>query len=640
MRKVVFQSDDISELQGRTGKLSIGDKEFETPLYLPIINLMTGPPPVFRQGGIWKNIKIKLIQEEKTDPFMTQILHFLDFSISKSQLENWLKKTLDEWIEEKANYSPTIFADSGGFKLLFYEGIDTSKYDISPIPEDILELQLDFGCDVFASLDYPITHDLVSNEKQERRKKTIQNSLKTLDLMINKEKKRAKEKLILLPVHGYNFDSSFNFTKTMLNEIKSNGYEDISFGLAIGSLVPLSMSQDYKRIIDIVAGTLYGLKEHDNFEHANIPIHAFGVSSMGMPILAAMGVDSFDSASYANGARNLSYKNEFNDGATKFYKLKKLECNCKYCQELKDGGLERAKEILKGKPMIKHEFDGRMINKSEIYALIACHNYEKTKNSMERVKKAIKEGNLIETLIELYSKDDSKDKLDKYLHPMSNYYKSLLPKLKNYSTLSLLDFDNSKSIDKIPLKKIDNIKSISSKSSESKSLSHTPEDYNVFNTLYKPSNARILLFTSCSKQKPYSSSKTVETIKDVLSNLPNPNEVEIIILSGLYGPVPLKHDNKEPLKTYDYKLNESNEKMMNEIKSRTIKFLTRFGDEFENIVAYLTSKPYRIVMNEVKNESDSLKLLPKDPNNRDIREFYRKENLSYLEKQLKNLLEE
>jgi len=342
MRKVEFQAEEITGLGGREGKLKIGKKEFKTPLYLPIINLITGPPPVFRQGGIWKNIKKKLIKEENVDPFMTQILHFLDFNLPKEQLENWRKKTFEKWIEEKAGYKPTIFADSGGFKLLFYEGIDTSKYDISPIPEDILELQLDFGADVFASLDYPITHDLVPEEKKERRKKTIQNSLKTLDLMKNKESHRAKDKLILLPIHGYDFDSAFDFTNKMLDEIGKNGYKNINFGLAIGSLVPLSMNQDYKRIIDIVAGVLYGVKYHDNFEIENIPIHAFGVSSLGMPILAAMGVDSFDSASYANSARNLGYKTEFNESSTKFYDLTELSCDCKHCKKLKSWRIEKS----------------------------------------------------------------------------------------------------------------------------------------------------------------------------------------------------------------------------------------------------------------------------------------------------------
>jgi len=291
--------------------------------------------------------------------------------------------------------------------------------------------------------------------------------------------------------------------------------------------------------------------------------------------------------------------------------------------------------------MIKHEFNGEKINKSEIYALIACHNYEKTKKSIERIQKAINKNNILEVLIDLYSSENSKSKLDNYLKPMNTYYKDLLPKVRAYGTKSLPGYDNgSSNLSNIPLKKLENLKTVSRKTTEITSLSYTPDDYNVFETSYQPQKStKVILFTSCSKEKPYSSSRTVKTLEKLISELNLSNKVEIIIISGMYGPVPLSHDEKEPVRKYDYKLHESNKNRMKLLTNRTIEFIKKYEEEPYYFVAYLTSKPYRKILKEIKEQFNDLDILPQDPNTRTIKEFHKKSNLSQLEDWLENKLE-
>jgi len=316
--KISFSSKQKGELAGRNGEFTIGNKKLKTPKFFPIINIMTGPPGIFRTGGIWRGIKKELLGEEQIEAFMTQILHFLDYNISKKTLNDWFDKPLDERIMEEAKYKPIIFTDSGGFKLLYTEGIDTSTYGFSPTPEEILNMQLKFGADFLATLDYPIPPNLSIPEVVDRKQKSTRNAIRTLHLIQDKE--LSNEKFVFIPVHGYDFTSSYRYVQDTLKEIKQNNLSDVNFGLAIGSLVPLK--SNYKKMIDIVAGVVQGLRDDDDFHWEDIPVHAFGVSGLMMPILAIMGIDTFDSSSFAQSANNLIYLPLFGTRGINFYDLK------------------------------------------------------------------------------------------------------------------------------------------------------------------------------------------------------------------------------------------------------------------------------------------------------------------------------
>lgn len=625
MPKISFTSRQKNELSGRSGEFILGNKKFKTPKFFPIINIMTGSPGVFGTGGIWRGIKQELIKKTKIEAFMTQILHFLDYNISKNVLNNWLEIPLDERIKSEAGYKPLIFADSGGYKLLFTDGIDTSKFGFSPKPNDILKLQLKFGADFIATLDYPIPPNLSHSEVLDRKRKSINNSIETLKII--KNKRLNDEKFVFIPVHGYDFSSSFRYVKKTLEEIKRNNLSNLNFGLAIGSLVPISSS--HQKVVDIVAGVIQALRDDKNFIWQDIPVHTFGVSGFMMPILAVMGVDSFDSSGFAQSANNLIYMKKFGRTGINFYDLKEedIECDCRYCSNFKKGSLSEIQEIMHGKSYVEHSLNGTPIKKYRIYSWIACHNYNVIENTIKNLGRNIEKGEAIQQLLDLYK---SERRMLLLLGYLTKYYENLADSLLEYNLLRLsgkkVDFGNIEW--KETLKIADVSKDNFQKIENEISLLYTPEDYNILERTYKPEGKNIMLLTSCSKEKPYSSSRTLKAIKENIQGWDN--KIEMVVISGMYGPVPLSDELEPNVIGYNYRLSTSNEKRIELLTNRLLKFLDKHGESFDHVVAYVTSKPYRILMENVAQKFEKLEVLPKNLKYRGGKEFTKKKNLMQL----------
>ena len=117
---------------------------------------MTGSTP--RGGGLWKYLLRDFMKRDT--PMLSQVLHFLDFPVNGKTLAKWRHKTICEWYQDvNGPYNAPLFLDSGGFKLLYNTGLDLTEFGIEKETEadDILALQEDFGGEIFASLDYPLT---------------------------------------------------------------------------------------------------------------------------------------------------------------------------------------------------------------------------------------------------------------------------------------------------------------------------------------------------------------------------------------------------------------------------------------------------------------------------------------------------
>jgi len=628
---ITFQSHKKGELSGRSGTLKIGKKTLHTPKFFPILNIITGPPGIFRSGGNWKGIKNGLLKEVKIDAFMCQILHFLDYNISKKCLDRWFEESMEQRFQEEAGYSPIIFADSGGFKLLSSEGIDTSKIGIEATPKNILDLQIRFDAHILATLDYPIHPDLPLSQINDRKQKSIGNAIETLK--IASEKDYLKDRMIYIPVHGYNFASSYSYVTDTLDQIIKNDFIDVNFGLAIGSLVPINSS--YKKMIDIVAGVIKSIQDYDNVLVDKIPIHAFGVSGMMMPIFAMMGVDSFDSSGFAVAANNLFYLTNFGYTGKRIYDLKEkdIECNCTFCEHFKNGNLESIKKIMKDKPYQEYSLNGEKILKYHIYSWLACHNYLITEDMIQKTRHGIENGNFLLELLDLYKNDQ---RIISILTHLSKYYENLSDNLLEYNRLLLTE--KQITIDTINWKETEKIADISNKnifiSNKIKSLDYTPDDYSILKSSYNPSQKDILLLTSCSKQKPYSESNSIKSL--IMLIQPWEKNIELIVLSGMYGPIPIIHEHKQPIIEYDYFLSSTNTKRIDLLTDRTLEFLEKYKNNFNQIIAYATSKPYRILIDNINREHKEIEIFPKDLSIRKGIEFTKKKNLiqlkDYLEK--------
>ena len=167
------------------------------------------------------------------------------------------------------------------------------------------------------------------------------------------------------------------------------------FGLAVGSLVPLRGDND-SEVLSRICGVLDAIPES---VRDRIPIHAFGVSGNLTPILAYLGVDSFDSTSYIQAARSLSYSHPETQKKLKIMELDSMECTCRICRET---CLEEMQQAFMDPIRYQRTSTGKY--KSYYYAKIALHNFEMEVKTLDDMVEAIKADNALDALVEHVSK--------------------------------------------------------------------------------------------------------------------------------------------------------------------------------------------------------------------------------------------
>ena len=242
-------------------------------------------------------------------PMLSQVLHFLDFPLKGKHLKKWRQKTLREWYQEvNGIYNAPLFLDSGGFKLLYKTGLDLKEFGIEKETEadDIFALQEDLGGEIIASLDYPLPPDLERSEAEKRMNLSLDNAFRVAALLTSK----TQPPFLYVCCHGQSQSDIESYVRQVFDRLLG---VLPSFGLAVGSLVPLRGKQD-AAVLERICGVQKAIPESERY---HTPIHAFGVSGELAPILAYMGVDSFDSTSYIQAARGLSYSDPIDTNEAK-----------------------------------------------------------------------------------------------------------------------------------------------------------------------------------------------------------------------------------------------------------------------------------------------------------------------------------
>ncbi len=588
----------------RIGQLIINETTICTPFLFPVVPLISGTTP--RGGGIWKYIvqahPYALMRRNK--PLINQVLQFLDFSISPNILDHWRSKSLREHYNSEfpdLNYHGPIFTDSGGFKLLWNAELDLSSFGIHATPETILAIQKDFGSDLIATLDYPLPPGLQRSEAEERMRKSQDNVLSTLHLL---KEMPDYNPFVYAAVHGQNSDDIRLYVEHLFSQIQDNGFTGVPLGIAIGSLVPLRGAQKVLAIIDIVQGALAGIPEQ---YRCTTPVHIFGVTGNLIPLLAYLGVDTFDSSTYVQMARTLRYFDPIAHRFLPFLEMEELHCNCSICQkvdllELQEGLTAKTQPC---KPLANGVF------KSKYYADIALHNLEMDYQTVQETRLAI-EANALE------------DYLVKHIEHFPQLSEALTLLAQSNQTLQVR---MSKVIQPAPA-----IKKFVSPAGTI-SLKYTPEAFNIISNGYRPpTEKRVLLIIPCSGEKPYSTSRTHRLINERLSQALSHRALLVhkVTLSGLYGPVPEEYENETAVLNYDFRLDSTNEAQIGLLIKRLQIFLERFGDCYIACLAYATSRPYRMVLEEVAKQITYLQVLPVKPKSRRLTEFFRGKNIEQL----------
>ncbi|MBI1923669.1 DUF5591 domain-containing protein [Candidatus Poribacteria bacterium] len=580
-----------------------GGPSLSTPILYPVICFMTGTSP--RGGGIWKYL-LKHFMKHNV-PMLSQVLHFLDFNLTARHIAYWREKPMRErYREVNAPYNAPLFLDSGGFKLLYNADLDLSEYGIhkSTEAEDILAFQTDFGGDIIASLDYPIPPALARSEAETRMNQSLQNAFRVAELLADTPPLR--------PPRGRGGDAA---------------------------VAPRSHTSPLR-----IRGVLDAIPDS---ERARTPIHAFGVSGNLAPILAYLGVDSFDSTSYIQSARNLGYSHPETQRKLKIMELDTMECTCLICRET---SLEEMQQAFMEAKSYQRTSTGKY--KSEYYAAIALHNFEQEAATLNRMKAAIEADDALEELVRhaLTARGISEaidwlvETDDAFAARMAKTVVRIPKKIRrnrfptNPYQLELFTYPLED-----PIENSDETEAELYLREEQStiSLNYTPDSFQIPVDYQPPRDKKILLTLPCAGKKPYSLSRTHSIVSTKLHTAfgENQHAIHKVTLSGLYGPVPEEFESEPAVVRYEFRLSPQNITQIQRCADRFNAYLDRCGDHYALIVGYATSYAYRTVFELIQKHRSDFILLPTKPKQKRLSEFFRHVHLDELIAVLSQVLE-
>jgi 7-cyano-7-deazaguanine tRNA-ribosyltransferase len=597
----------------RTGRFTFCDsniEDFVTPYLFPVSFLMTGTTA--RGGGVWK-YTLQADHENglmrQNVPLLSETLHFLDYHLTGRQLQVWREKSIRVRYQTEASvdYRAPIFLDSGGFRLMWRDGLDLSNFGIDLSPDEeaasIFELQSDLGANLIASLDYPLPPGL-SVEEQKQRMKRSRNNAVTVGKLI---RERENAPFLFMAVHGQTEDDIKGYVKSLFRQIERNSLHNIGFGLAIGSLVPMRSAGKIDQIIKLVwAATRAIPKKY----RAEIPIHTFGLAGLLVPFLIYCGTDTFDSSRYMQEARAFRYTDDKTRRSRRILDMRRdeLTCNCPTCKRMNLAELQDALVTQSNNKVLS---TGHY--KSKYYADLALHNLYVDNRIVSTATEAIEAGELQEYLIELTDKFPD---IQPALTALAECDRSMRTRLQR----AAIQFSTV-----IPPRR-------PQKPVQSITFTHTSSHFNINANGYHPDPRRILLILPCSAEKPYSTSTSHRFVdKHLKQVIPNwRNYIHKISLSGLYGPVPVEYEEESEVRSYDFLLKPENKVQIQICTERLITYLQRHQDRYDFCIAYGTSKAYRTVFEKVARQISQLIVLPNPLRARKSAEFYRISNVQSL----------
>ena len=617
--------DGVSEVglgAGRIGNLHLqrnGEAipPLSTPILYPVVSFMTGSTP--RGGGLWKYILRDFMKNDV--PLLSQVLHFLDFPINGKSLEKWRSKTVREWYRDvNGAYDAPLLLDSGGFKLLYNAGLDLSEFGIDAETEadDILALQDDLGGDMIASLDYPLPPGLDRAEAETRMNRSLQNAFRVAERISD----RRKPPYLYICCHGQSRVDIEEYVRKIFDRLL--GILP-SFGLAVGSLVPLRGKRD-SEVLERILGVIKGIPES---ERGRTPIHAFGVSGELAPILAYMGIDSFDSTSYIQAARGLNYSHPETRRKQKIMELDETVCTCRICREV---SLDEMHLALSEEASYRRTSTGKY--KSEYYAAIALHNFEMEAGLLSRMKEAIESGDSLEELVRHAQVGRGIGKAVGWLLENDEIFASRMAK-------TAFEVTDSRSKAATPIERNPYQLELFSGSlmaerngenSQSISLNYTPDSFSIPDDYAPPKDKDVLLAIPCAGKKPYSLSRTHAIVNTKLQTAFGEAGASIhrITLSGLYGPVPEEFESEEAVLRYDFQLSPRNTAQIQLGADRLCAYLEKYANHYKLIVGYATSQAYRKVFELTQARRSDFVLLPTKPKQNRLTEFFRHVHLDEL----------
>ncbi|WP_202935061.1 tRNA-guanine transglycosylase [Halorussus amylolyticus] len=368
-------SFDITETAGkaRAGVLSAGTATIETPNLFPVVNFYGGGRAESMFGGsTHRTIKELMIGADRVDSVdcsdyfdaaMMTVSSLTEYGISRNVLRDYLSEPIKARpVFDKFN--GMLFIDSGGFQILQRGGLDGSDFQIDMDQDAVFDMQQKMGGDILVNLDRPISPEDTYEDRVAKAQQTGQDALQFADLAADHPGARY------LTFHGYDYSMIDTFVSTMQDEFGDQSIHELFDGIALGGLVPKKDDRD--ALIDAVLGCKEVMAENGI---ADLPLHVLGISNGAIPLLAALGVDTFDSSSYLQSGINGKYATSL----TKFINVDDADfgqCNCPVCS---------SDELVS-------RMQGNAQYRKDIMGPVAVHNYIVQQRAVERIRELIQQG--------------------------------------------------------------------------------------------------------------------------------------------------------------------------------------------------------------------------------------------------------
>ena len=371
----MFEVKDI-DLAGRIGILSSRNTSIETPAFMPVID------------PIRQEVSLKEIQEIGFNQIITNAYLIL---------KRFGDKAVKHGIHGILGFDGLIMTDSGAYQILEYGGIDVNQ-------EAIVKYQIAIKSDIGVILDHP-TGDVDFTEAKKSVELTLKRAREAEGIIIN------TDMIWVLPIQGGRHFDLVEYSARKSKQFKFYGM------YGIGSPTVFLEKYRYDTVIEII----YRAKKH---LPPGKPVHLFGAGHpLILPFAVALGIDTFDSASYILYARDDRYMTEF--GVYRLKDLEYLPCNCPICS--------------------RYSIDEiRNMGKRERTRVLALHNLYVIERIIRRIKQAIREGRLWEFLEEVsrrhpqaYSAFRKMINYYTYLEKFTPRVKGIVRGIKVYSEESL-----------------------------------------------------------------------------------------------------------------------------------------------------------------------------------------------------------
>lgn len=377
----------------RRGRLTVGETTLETPNLLPVVNFYAGGTSnSLFGGGVHRTIKEFMTASDAiggSDQFqkyfdcvMTSAGSLTDYNINRERYEDYISTPVKQR-PEFSDFDGALFIDSGGFKFLNGGELDGSNFEVEIDQRKIYEIQEWMGADILVNLDRPITPDDGYEERIEKARATAANIDEFLQLSEGTTKARY------LTLHGYNYSMLDTFLQQVDERVGIDRVRTAFDGIALGSLVPLKDNRG--ALIDAVQQCRSVLAD---WGFADLPLHVLGISSTAIPLLATIGVDSFDSSSYLHSAINGKYSTSLAE-TINITNADFTECDCPVCTT----------------PELVNRMRGGAEYQKDILGPVAMHNLIVQKRALSELRTIIDQG--------------EKEELIEYLEDTLGYDKSL-----------------------------------------------------------------------------------------------------------------------------------------------------------------------------------------------------------------------